>query len=36
MAIGKETTRCKVEVDGHDVENVSEAVYLGVKPNEDG
>ena len=28
MAIGREITGCKVEVDGHNVENVSEAVYL--------
>ena len=31
VAIGREITRCKVEVEGHNVENVSEAVYLGVK-----
>ena len=36
MAIGREITGCKVEVDGHNVENVSEAVYLGVKFSEDG
>ena len=35
MAIGREITGCKVEVEGH-VENVSEAVYLGVKFSEDG
>ena len=38
MAIGREITgcTCKVEVDGHNVDNVSEAVYLGVKFSEDG
>ena len=36
MAIGREITGCKIEVDGHNVENVSEAVYLGVKFSEDG
>ena len=36
MAIGREITGCKVEVDGHNVENVSEAVYLGVNVSEDG
>ena len=38
MAIGREITgcTCKVEVDGHTVENVSKAVYLGVKFSEDG
>ena len=36
MSIGREITGCKVEVDGHNVENVSEAVYLGVKFSEDG
>ena len=35
MAIGREITGCKVEVDGHNVENLSEAVYLGVKFSED-
>ena len=29
MVIGREMTGCKVEVDGHTVENVSDAVYLG-------
>ena len=36
MAIGRETTGCKVEVEGHNLENASEAVYLGVKFSEDG
>ena len=36
IAIGGETTGCKVEVEGHNVENVREAVYLGVKFSEDG
>ena len=36
MAIGREITGCKVEVDRHNVENVREAVYLGVKFSEDG
>ncbi len=36
MAIGREITGCKVEVCGHNVENVSEAVYLGVKFSKDG
>ena len=35
IAIGGETTGCKVEVEGHNVENVREAVYLGVKFGED-
>ena len=36
MSIGREITGCKVEVDGHNVENASEAVCLGVKFSEDG
>lgn len=30
MVICREATGCKVEVEEHSVENVSEAVYLGV------
>ena len=36
MAIGREITRCMVEVEGHNVGNVSEAVYLGMKFSEEG
>ena len=36
MAIGREITGCMVEVEGHNVGNVSEAVYLGVKFSEEG
>ena len=36
MSIGREITGCKVEVDGHNVENLSEAVCLGVNFSEDG
>ena len=36
IAISRGTTGCKVEVEGHNVENVREAVYLGVKFSEDG
>ena len=35
MAISRETTGCKVEVEGHNVDNVREAVYLGLKFSED-
>ena len=35
IAIGKDTTGCKVEVEGHIVENMREAVCLGVKFSED-
>ena len=31
MIISRETTGCKVEVEGHSVKNVSEVMYLGVK-----
>ena len=36
MAIGREITGCKVEVEGQNVKNVSEVVYLGVKFSEEG
>ena len=38
MAIGREITGCTVEVEGHNVGNVSEAMYLqlGVKFSEEG
>ena len=36
MAIGKETTGCKVGIEGHDVENMNDVVYLGVKFSEEG
>ena len=38
MTISRETAGCKVEVEGHSVENASEVciVYLGVKFPADG